>query len=165
MTIRRAQSADSHSIIAPNRYLIGTPGCPWHADYPTLENVQSDIRSNSLYLIEDETGEILAAASAVEETDLDAFEFWHPQVTNWYDLSRVGVCQSAQGRGLAQTLISAIIDGLSERDRIDSAGLRLLVSLDNWSALALYKKLGFKQVGQCVAYGADWDCYELILSQ
>ncbi|MGO2400244.1 MAG: GNAT family N-acetyltransferase, partial [Pseudolactococcus laudensis] len=65
-------------------------------------------------------------------------------------------------RGLAQTLISAIIDALSERD---SAVLRLLVSQDNLSALALYKKLGFKQVGQCSAYGADWDCYELILSK
>ncbi|MBR2541712.1 MAG: GNAT family N-acetyltransferase [Lactococcus sp.] len=161
MKIRRAQSADANSVVALYQSLVGTPGCPWHEDYPTLENAQSDISSSSLYLIEDETDKILAVASAVEETDLDTFEFWNKQVTNWRSLSRVAVCQAAQGRGLAQTLISAIIDALSERD---SAGLRLLVSQDNLSALALYKKLGFKQVGQCFAYGADWDCYELILS-
>lgn len=162
MKIRRAQSADANSVVALYQSLIGTPGCPWHEDYPTLENAQSDISSASLYLIEDETDKILAVASAVEETDLEDFECWNKLVTNWYDLSRVAVCQAAQGRGLAQELILAIIDKLRD---IDSAGLRLLVSRDNWSALALYKKLGFNQVGQCFAYGADWDCYELILSK
>ena len=65
MKIRRAQSADAISVVALYQSLVGTPGCPWHADYPTLKNAQSDSSSSSLYLIEDETGEILAVASAV----------------------------------------------------------------------------------------------------
>ncbi|GAB2021101.1 hypothetical protein RyT2_01740 [Pseudolactococcus yaeyamensis] len=101
-----------------------------------MRHAQSDIRSALLYLIEDGTDKILAVASAVEEADLDTFECWNKQVINWYDLSRVAVCQAAQGRGLAQELISAIIDKLRD---IDSVDLRLFVSRDNWSALALYK--------------------------
>ena len=37
MKIRRAQSADAISVVALYQSLVGTPGCPWHADYPTLE--------------------------------------------------------------------------------------------------------------------------------
>ncbi|GAX48378.1 GNAT family N-acetyltransferase [Pseudolactococcus reticulitermitis] len=163
MKIRQGKLADAQAIVALYQSLIGVPGCTWHEDYPTLENAQADIRGNSLYLIEDEnaSGKILAVATAVEEADLDAFECWHQQVTNWRSLSRVAVRQSVQGRGLAQKLISAIIDDLKG---IDSAGLRLLVSPDNWSALALYQKLGFKQVGDCFSYGETWACYELVLS-
>lgn len=162
MKIRRAQSADANSVLVLYQSLIGTPGCTWHEDYPTLEIAQSDISSGSLYLLEDASERILAVASAVEEADLEAFECWDKQVSNWYDLSRVGVCQSAQGRGLAQALISSIIVDLR---KIEGVGLRLLVSKDNEAAIALYQKLGFKHVGQCFAYGADWNCYELILSQ
>lgn len=162
MTIRRARLEDLPEIMSIYQSLIGTTGCTWDEDYPTPEFARADIEKCSLYLLEDDNQRILAVATAADDPDLDDFECWDKQVKNWFSLSRVGVCQTAQGQGLAQQLITVIIDELK---KTEDAGLRLLVAKENFPAIALYQKLGFERVGTGIAYGEAWYCYELILSR
>ncbi|HOV26908.1 MAG TPA: hypothetical protein PK566_11190 [Pseudobacteroides sp.] len=64
MHVRLATTQDAESIINLYQTLIGTPGCAWSKEYPTMAVVQNDIANNSLYCMCDENNNIIAAASA-----------------------------------------------------------------------------------------------------
>ena len=46
-----ASPNDIPEIINIYHTLIGTPGCTWGLDYPNLETAESDIKNESLYVL------------------------------------------------------------------------------------------------------------------
>ena len=91
---------------------------------------------------------LVAAGDAGE---LDAYATF-TQVAGEAELLRVAVRPTARRRGLAKSLLRVALDRLAAR-RI--ATCHLEVREDNTPALALYRSLGFEEVGRRKAYYPD----------
>lgn len=157
--IRLAKNDDIESIFSIYKSLIGTPGCSWSIDYPTIADVQYDIDNNSLYCMCDDNGNIVAAAAAGTFSGLKQL-IWNNKMKNPCELARVGVMQSMQNKGIGYAIIKHVINDVKTRGY---DGILMLVSKTNTSALALYEKLGFIRYGEARMYDNDWYCYEMIL--
>ncbi|MEO8505689.1 MAG: ribosomal protein S18-alanine N-acetyltransferase [Acidobacteriota bacterium] len=91
----------------------------------------------------------LVAAGAVGE--LDAYATF-TRVAGEAELLRIAVRPSARQRGLAKRLLRAALSRLAG-DQIEICHLE--VREDNGPALALYRSLGFEEVGRRKAYYPD----------
>lgn len=86
----------------------------------------------ALWLVWEEDGQVLGYVGS--QTVLDET-----------DMMNVAVSAQARRRGIAQALVEALVIRLKQRG---SRCLTLEVRASNASAIALYEKLGFRQVGR-----------------
>ena len=154
--IRKATPQDAHQIHALYTSRIGTKGCTWDEEYPTLELVRHDIERNALYAVYD-GGKAVAAAVCGEDMDLRIFDLWSEKIKNPCELERVGILEEYQGRHLASRLLRYI-----EADMVRQGfdGVLLLVDPENDRAKALYEHLGFSYRGEREGWEHVWSCYE-----
>ncbi len=54
---------------------------------------------------------------------------------------------------------------LKEAVNLGYDGLVLLVAAENFGAMALYEKIGFRRVGEGVMYDTHWFFYEIMLKR
>lgn len=157
LNIRKARVEDISEIMCLYHSLIGTNGCTWSEDYPTLYDVESDLAKSSLYVLCDENNKILGVAAAGEDTELEHLKCWSRDIKRVCDLARIGVRCEYQGEGLGEMLVRYIEKDVVKRD---FDGIHFLVSKTNPSALALYDKLNYSNVGEAYIYDVNWYCYE-----
>jgi ribosomal protein S18 acetylase RimI-like enzyme len=74
-------------------------------------------------------------------------------------LARIGVLSSMQKKGIGTIMVTLTIDAVKQRG---FDGIRMIVSKNNPSALALYDKNGFQKCGKTIMYDIDFYCYEMI---
>lgn len=113
----------------------------WDEEYPNAKVLSEDIRGHYLYRItaHGETAGLLAIGEFGELDMLaDPSDGAHP-----YDLARLGLHPSYQGKGLAQKALDAALVQCRERG---ATAVRLLVSPENPPALAIYEKAGFDRI-------------------
>ncbi|CAM3671746.1 MULTISPECIES: GNAT family N-acetyltransferase/peptidase C39 family protein [Pseudoalteromonas] len=77
---------------------------------------------------------------------------WCHKGTRLARLYSLAVAPQAQGKGLAQQLLSSLERATAERGRVF---MRLEVAVNNLAAIALYKKLGYRVFGQYSDYYDD----------
>lgn len=154
--IRMATTKDENEILKIYQSLVGTSGCTWNEEYPTMEDIRNDIIKNSLYAMCNEE-KIIAVAAAGKDTELDHLNCWSKNIKQPCDLARIGVLKEFQNKGLAKKLIKYIENDITKRG---FDGIHFLVSKTNLSALAVYNKLGYKSCGETNMYDIDWFCYE-----
>lgn len=147
---RTAREADADAVLALYRSAVGRPFCAWDESYPGREEIQADIASGGLYLLEDGS-EIVGAVSVVPENELDGLPCWR-QTQNAREIARVVVRPSRQGQGLSETLVSLALDVLR---RSGCPAVHLAVAGGNLPARRLYARLGFAVVGENDMY----DCH------
>ncbi|MBE0601180.1 MAG: GNAT family N-acetyltransferase [Firmicutes bacterium] len=152
-----AREADASAVFALYQSLIGTPGCTWNERYPTEEWVHDDIRHDALYVLKDEQGVLVAAASAGGERELDDLA-WEPK--NPCELARVGVALTHRHQGVGSYLLQQVMRAVKQRGY---DGIVMLVSPDNTAAIALYAKHGFTRCGEINRYGLAFDRYQITL--
>lgn len=154
--IRKAVSEDAEQIHALYTSRIGTKGCTWDVEYPSLELVKKDIDRNALYGVYD-GDKAVAAAVCGEDRDLRGFDLWSGRIKNPCELERVGVLEEYQGLRLTSGLLRHI-----EADMVSQGfdGMLLLVDPANDRARALYEHLGFSCMGEKDGWGNLWSCYE-----
>ncbi len=157
--IRLAEQKDSDEILKLYRSIIGTQGCTWNEYYPSMEEITSDIRINSLYCLTDEKGSIIAVAAAGPLDELGDLA-WDPAMTMPCELARIGVLPSLQKMGIASRLLGAVIKDCKCRG---FNGMRFLVSKTNENALTLYGRFGFQKMGEVFRYGHDFYSYYRLL--
>lgn len=150
-----AQEADAPAVYALYRSLIGTPGCTWSDEYPTEELVLRDIRIQSLYVLKDTQGRLVAAAFAGPDDELKDLS-WDPQ--NPCELARVAVDLSLQNQGIGSYLLKQVIAAVKARG---FDGIRMLVAISNHHALALYDKNGFQRLDEVQMYGHKFYRYQM----
>ena len=155
--IERASAPDADSILLLYRSLAGTPFCTWDDEYPDAEIVRSDLEKYKVFIIRNAEKRIIAAAVSACDPSLDSIAPWYEYVKNWALLTRLGVAQEYQGRGIARQLVSFVI-----KDARDSGcdGIRFLVSPDNLPARRMYQSIGFDVCGKAHHYGLNWLCYQ-----
>ncbi|MEA4832919.1 MAG: GNAT family N-acetyltransferase [Oscillospiraceae bacterium] len=159
MKIMLASLENSDEIMALYKSLVGTPGCTWDEYYPSSENIAQNIRNNSLYIIKDDCGGIIAAAGAEVERAHINIGCWSKEIKNPCGLFRVAVRGDMHNRRIGETLVRYIKDDLFSKG-FDA--VILLVSPTNPAAVSLYKKCGFVKRGECSMYDTQWDCYEVM---
>ncbi len=161
--LRKAENTDADDIFSLYRSLVGTKGCVWNDEYPSYEDVTTDIKNGSQYVVCDEDGRILAAAVALIEQEQNELNCWKAKLENPCEISRVGVKQELQHKGLARFLVSGIEKELAAQG---FDGVRLLAFIDNCSAVALYRSLGYAEAGEVEMYGLGrYLCFEKPLSK
>lgn len=157
---RLAEQGDEINILKLYKSIIGTEGCTWDEEYPSMLNIITDIEMKSLYCLIDDKGKIIAAATAGHLDELKDLT-WDSRITNPCELARIGVLPLMQNNGIASKLLAEIIQDCKIRGY---DGMRFLVSKTNYNAIMLYRKFGFKEVGEVFRYGHDFYCYYKILN-
>lgn len=157
---RLAEQEDEKNILKVYKSIIGTQGCTWDEEYPSIEGIITDIKMKSLYCLTDDKGEIIAVATAGPLNELNDIT-WDSRMTKPCELVRIGVLPSHQKKGIASKLLDAVIGDCKSRG---FNGMRFLVSKTNCNALILYSKFGFQKVGEVFRYGHDFDCYYKLLN-
>lgn len=152
-----ANYSDLSEIIDLYHSIIGTPGCTWSLDYPNKENVESDIKSKSLYILKYDD-KIVAVAAAGSFNELDHLQ-WEPK--NPCELARIGVMPIMQNQGVGTIILQNVINSMKKKDY---DGIRMLVSKTNSAALALYSKNGFAMCGETFMFGIDFYCFQMTFS-
>lgn len=156
---RLAKVEDITTILSLYQSLIGTPGCTWSIEYPTIMDIKHDIDNHSLYCMCGEDDSIIAVAAAGNDDELCHLS-WDERMKNPCELARVGVKRSMQNHGLGYAIVEHVINDVKRRG---FDGIRMLVSKTNPSALALYGKLNFHRCSETKMYNKDWYCYEMVL--
>jgi ribosomal protein S18 acetylase RimI-like enzyme len=135
-TFSLANYGDIPNIVGIYDSLIGTPGCTWNAEYPSIETAESDIERKSLYILKSKE-DIIAIVSAGSFDELGHLK-WKPK--NPCELARIGVIPSMQKQGIGTAILHNVISAMMEKGY---DGIRMIVSKNNPAALALYNKNGF----------------------
>jgi ribosomal protein S18 acetylase RimI-like enzyme len=149
-----ANYCDLSEIMDLYHSIIGTPGCTWSLDYPNKENVESDINSQSLYILKYDD-KIVAVAAAGSFNELDHLP-WEPKKP--CELARIGVNPTMQRQGVGTIILQNVINSMKRKD---FDGIRMLVSKTNSAALSLYNKNGFEMCGETFMFGIDFYCYQM----
>jgi L-amino acid N-acyltransferase YncA len=157
---RLAKQEDTENILKVYKSIIGTQGCTWNEEYPSMEGIITDIRMKYLYCLTDVKGEIIAVATAGPLNELEDIT-WDSRMTKPCELVRIGVIPSLQKIGIASKLLDSVIRDCKSRGY---NGMRFLASKTNYNALMLYSKFGFLKVGEVFRYGHDYYCYYKLLN-
>lgn len=152
--IALAGEADADEIAALYSSLIGSPGCTWNSEYPTVEHVRKDIENASLYRLED-MGRTVAAAYLGEFEEIERPECLDKSFKKLGEVARVGVLREFHRKGYAEQLLRRLLEEAPKRGY---DGIALLVGRENEAAMALYEKLGFENRGEVRLYDTDWYC-------
>ncbi len=159
LIFRKAEITDKLDILKLYHSLIGTKGCTWNLQYPTINNIKDDIENNSLYCLCDYSNNIIAVGFAGVCDELNHIK-WNENIKNPCDLARIGVRLDMQGKGIGTLILKYIFIDVKKRG---FDGIRMLVSKSNPSALALYNKNGFSCCGEVHMFDINFFCYELVL--
>lgn len=152
---RLAEQKDENSILEVYKSIIGTQGCTWHDEYPSMREIRTDIEASSLYCMTDENEKIIAVATAGPLDELCDLT-WDAMMTRPCELARIGVLPIMQRKGIASKLLEFVIEDCKRRGYND---MRFLVAKTNYNALLLYRKFGFREAGEVFRYGHDFYCY------
>lgn len=155
--VRKGTADDVSAVASLWRSLVGTEGCAWDDEYPGREEAEGDAERGELYVLCTENGEIAGAMTAGDADDLWDYDFWNRDIRRHCCCSRLGIASVYQNLGLAGFMFSEVEKDILKRGY---DGVGFLVSPQNPKALAVYNKMNYVKVGECVHYEMDWYCYE-----
>ena len=155
-----ATAADTEAVLRLYRAQVGRPFCFWDETYPGPETVAFDLSRDSLFVMKDESGEIVAAISAEEDEDVDRLDLWTPSLRPGGEFARLAVAPACQNRGLARKMVAYVLDVLRARG---FKSVHILVNRDNLKAIRCYAPIGFTMKGECDMYRQHFLCYEKAL--
>lgn len=159
MQISMATSEDSSEILALYRTML-YGAADWNEYYPDEETIAYDISRDSLFVMKNENNEIIAAISIDKDDEVDALTCWDNSLQPSGEFSRVCVRKDMQNQGIARKMIDFVFERLKKEGK---NGVHILVKTGHTVALGLYKKVGFKEVGECKMYDKDFVCMEIKL--
>ena len=159
MLFRPGTNEDEERIFSLYTAAVGTEGCTWDAEYPTLEILRDDIRREAVFVMERD-GEIIGAISIDDDPLTDVLPVWDPELCPAAEISRVVVSGACRGCGIAPAMFCELHEVLRHRNYRSA---HYLVSPDNKKALHAYESLGYQYVGEADVYDHHWYCYERTL--
>ena len=113
---------------------------------------------DSLFCIRDDvSGEIAGLVSIDDDPEVESIACWSEELQPSAEISRLGVAEKYQNRGIARELLAGAMEELRRRG---CKSAHMLVAKDNVKALRSYEKLVFEKVGEYVLQGHDYWCFE-----
>lgn len=131
----------------------------WDDEYPNRSVAEEDIGEDGLFALERE-GKIIAAATMREHDELDDLPFsWTTGVLSCA-LMRLCVDPVLQGQGIGTQMMGRI----TQEARNHGYGVtRLMSAKANRASTAIYRYLGYREVGEVHLYDIDFICFEHVL--
>lgn len=151
-----ASPNDKSEILALYKTMLYGPA-DWDENYPNEETIDFDMSRDALFVMKNDSGEIIAAISIDKDDEVDALPCWDKNLEPSGEFSRLCVRKDMQKHGIARQMIEFIFDKLRKEGK---KGVHILVRTGHEAALALYGKVGFKKVGECNMFGKDFICME-----
>lgn len=139
----------------------GRAHCFWTADYPAPENVDDDLAHDALFVMRDQSRQILAAVSIERDEQVDRLPCWNEGLDPAAEIARLAVHPDFQNRGLARRIVAGVMQVLKDRG---TRSIHLLVNPNNIPAVRTYGFFHFDQVGECDMYNQHFLCLEKELS-
>ncbi|MCM1520757.1 MAG: GNAT family N-acetyltransferase [Lachnoclostridium sp.] len=183
ITIRQATRDDARFIAGVVAMAIGHDGSKDYVGDDVINALtEVALRDDSQYsyrnaLIAEADGKIAGAIvgydgadlESLREASLSVIRKYHPDIVVTDDetgpdefyIDSLGVLPEYRGKGIARRLIDALIDRASEKGH---RRFGLLVDFENHSAEALYRSIGFTQVGITPFFGHPMKHLQLINS-
>ena len=103
--IGKAKKEDVESILKLYKSQLGEPFCAWDDGYPCEENIADDLSRESLFIMKDGNGDILAAISVDQDENVENLTCWTPKLQPGAELSRLAVRLDLQNGGIAREMI------------------------------------------------------------
>ncbi len=157
---RLAKKEEADAILALYDSVRGKGFCVWNESYPTMLEIDADLKSNGLYVLTDGV-KLAGTLSVITERELDSFDIWERRDNSVCEVGRIAVSEEYRGRGLAYRMITEISEILKKRGH---SAIHLSVAKSNTPALKTYAKAGFVTRGEAFIYENDYYLIEKPLS-
>ena len=145
-TIKKAAEEDRNAILKLYRTRLYGPA-DWNEYYPSMENIEFDIAHDSLFVMKNRKGEIIAAISIDHDEEVDSLTVWDENIAPAGELARLCVREDMQNQGIAKEMMRYAFDALKEQGK---KGVHILVRKGHAGAIACYTTLVFQQVENAV---------------
>ena len=157
MEFRKAAKEELETVHALYRRVAGRDFCVWDEDYPGWQEIREDFEAGTLYvMVQEET--LLGAVSIIVRNELDELPFWRCRAAR--ELARVVVAPEHRGEGIAVKMVTEV-SGLLRSQGVPA--IHLLAAQANPPAQQVYRRCGFRQMGQAFLFGHDYLAFELLL--
>ena len=130
----------------------------WEDDYPNRAFAEEDLAHDGLFVLERD-GVIIAAVTMLPGDDLDELPLPWTDVPHCA-LMRLGVEPALQGHGVGGLMTRLVSE---EARRQGYRATRHMSAVENKVSTALYRRLGYREVGPALLYQTDFICFEKLL--
>ena len=158
--IMHGTASEKEEILALYKSQLGREFCPWTEFYPTEKEIDFDLSRDSLFVMKNKAGRIIAAISIDLDANVEALPCWSTSLQPGGELSRLAVAIDCQNQGIARKLMAGAMEELR---RQGFKSVHILVAKENKKALASYKVFEYETVGACFLHEHDYWCYEKAL--
>lgn len=155
--IEPATAQDGEELMRLYSFQKGRAFCFWPEDYPAPENVKDDLAHESLFVMRNQIGQMIAAVSIERDEEVERLPCWNPHMAPAGEIARLAVHPAFQNQGLARRMVAYGMQMLKERG---CRGIRLLVNARNIPAINVYRFFRFETVGECDLYHQHFLCLE-----
>ena len=159
--IESASAQDREELMRLYTLQKGRDYCFWTADYPALENVDDDLAQGALFVMRNQAGNILAAASIEQDEQVDQLPCWSARLSPAGEIARLAVHPVYQNQGFGRRIVAGVMQVLKDRGY---RSVHLLVNSKNAPAIRTYGFFRFDQAGECDMYNQHFLCMEKDLS-
>lgn len=158
--IVQADEKEKDAILRLYKMQLGREFCPWDEIYPGEKEIAFDLSRESLFVMKDEKGKIIASISIDEDESVEKLECWTPELQPGKELARLAVDPDYQNNGFAREMLQY---GMQVLRHQGYKSVHFLVNKQNKKALRSYAALDFQTVGECELYDQPFLCYEKAL--
>jgi ribosomal protein S18 acetylase RimI-like enzyme len=159
-TFSLAEEADREAVLKLYTACSKIPGCTWSEEYPTRETFDNDLNNGWLYCLK-EGNKVIAAVSLGDFGEFNDVDLpWSKAIRHPCELARIGVLPLYGGKGIGTLVLNHAINTAR---KLNFDGIRLMVSPQNPPAVAMYRRAGFKIVGEVDRFDMHWICQDLAL--
>lgn len=158
-SIFTAKPEEGKEILELYRSFLHGPA-DWNEYYPSEDTIEFDLSRNSLFVMKNGEGQIIAAISIDKDEAVEGLDCWDKELTPSAEISRVCVRKDMQNKGIAREMLEYVFEILRNQGK---RSVHLLVKTGHKAALSLYGAAGFKTVGECRLFDKDFVCMEIRL--
>lgn len=165
MLVRKAVLEDIDEVIRIKNeaidYMAENGNDQWDREYPTYNTFLNFIKSDYLYIVQDNQGP-LGIIGIVDKEDKEYSTInWSPSNTS-ITVHRMAISERGRGKGLGQLLLNFAI-GEAKNRGVDI--IKMDTYFKNIPAQSLFKKMGFIYKGSInfPQREGDYLCYEMLL--
>lgn len=151
----KANENDFGEIKKLYKNVIKTTFTTWDENYPSDNLLIEDIKNEQLFVLRDNSKIIAVSFLGTKNNDT---ENWSLKLKSPMSVARICVSPQYQGRGVGSYFMNQII---CEAKKRGADGMHFHVCTQNSSAIKMYEKVGFKNLGRGQSnYGYDFFKFE-----
>lgn len=154
--IRMATTQDKEELLSLYHTMLYGPA-DWNEYYPNEDTIDFDLSRDALFVMENESHQIIAAISIDEDEAVEVLPCWNKEIAPGGELSRLCVRKDMQNKGIGKEMMRYAFDILKRQGK---QSVHILVKTGHKVALSAYSSLGFQMVGECNLFEKDFICME-----